>query len=625
MRTQRSPQFRNAPSEMAKTAGAASKAAIFAYDLEDFLRDASTRLSIDPSATSVEIDVSTWSDLWRRSSKKKEVGREAVQRRWERWKGEIEEFGIGRRTGGQFWIDRAKAAEWIEEAIQRGNKLADAYTMATGRKMPIHEVPTSRVERALSTADIAVEIGVTPHAVYAWVEEGAPHTRGKRDVLAFNLNEIKAWLANRMDTSRRFASHHESRIQSEEGSRRLLAVRDTLRLSNRVFAGHLGVALNTLTSWLQKTVETVPSTAVAQAELMLMERGISPQDAAPGQRVERMPQSEAGPRLKAVREALNMSTAVLAETLGVQAVTLKTWMGTGGKIAKAVPTWVVEGAEKLVETTEPRVYRSTRAKLADPKRVRAAFEQARGGLSAAARILGVTESAAKTAAVKLGIETRAPVVLTEVVSAENLQDALERHGGNATAAAEELGVDRTSTVRLAEKFGLGDLVRKQPAPLADRISEEDLRAALERHGGNATQAAKDIGVPRESLTRFTKERGLESLTRRKKRLLVTREDLLAALARSGGSPSGAADELGIKRGSIYRLVKLHGLEDLANKAGPPASERITKEALRESLERHSGNVSQVAREIGLTGNTTRRLVIEHGLEDLARHKRPRAP
>lgn len=473
--------------EIQRTARAASKNALFGYKLLDFvdrlgrarenedfegvaIGNLLRRVEGQPDKSRIGIGDNVWAELW--PSEMPEDQR-AIDRAWERWKDRMVEFGLGTKQGRAsnipFEIDLYKMRVWAEVAIASGIKLAEAYREATGRSLEVLEVPRIELDRTLTTDDLVRELGIEIHSLYRWIKKGLPHTRAPGTkgfgTLLFNLNEVRAWLATQIDTSRRTASHYEERLPLAEASLRLRAVRDTLGLSNDQLADKLGVATGTLQRWIvgAPTLSTVPLKAVIDAEELLGERGIDVVDAKPGPRVVRMPQAQAAERLLAVRSKLNMSTTVMAELLGVPPVTLKSWLGTGGKVASTVPAWVVEGAEKLTETMEPRVYRSVSSKLADPGKVRKAFLDAGGSVAEAARLLHVVQSAAATAAKRLGIKTKERVVLADVISAEELQAALERHGGNATQAGRELGIDRLSAIRLAGVYGLGGLIIKRGA------------------------------------------------------------------------------------------------------------------------------------------------------------------
>lgn len=496
----------NPPSDMARTAKAASVAAIFAYDLEDFLRVLKSRDGRRRSVV-VQLDRKTWASFWREQGEDPR----ATEKAWERWKDKIEGIDVGRKTGTElFEFNAEKAADWIERTIQRGLEIAEAYKQATGSSVAVLRAPELDVDRDLTAAEVARRLGVEVHAIYRWVETGAPHARLKGTkgfgTLVFNEAELRAWLAGRMDESRRIASHHEVRVPVEEASRRLVLTRDALGLTTWGFARLLEVSPWALRSWIRKDTDTAPASVLAAADLMLEERGIDPRVVKPAEPEARIPQTVAAPRLKAVREALNMSSAVLAQELGVPTVTLKSWLGTGGKVAETVPLWAVEGAEGLLKTTERRIYKSSSSKLADPKLVREAFKKAHGSPSKAAEILGVVPSAAKLAADRLGIETTKRVDLSEVISEDELRASLKRHAGSAAAAARELGTDRPSVTRLAGRYGLTDLVRRREAIIVDCSA---LREAVARLG-SVRAAAAELGLSVMTALRRAKSCGIEA-------------------------------------------------------------------------------------------------------------------
>ncbi len=473
--------------EEAKRADLASRRAIFAYALTDFLRRIGTscdetgverlmrlarsREAEDPELEwlgpdTVKLTSHAWRALW--PLFEHDLSEKSTNRAWERWKDGMVAERIGRRVGpSSYWFsfDVTKAQRWAEKTIKLGIRLAEAYEKATGRKLAVLRAPETEIDRTLTAADLARELGVEIHALYEWIRRGLPHSRqpGTRGfgTLLFNLNEARAWLAGQIDESRRIASHHEERIASTEASPRLLAARDTLGLSTEALAEKLNVSPGTLNGWLFGRSDTVPLKAVIEAEELLVERGIDPTEARSGPLIERLSREEAAPRLRAAMKTLNVSNAKFADLLEVPTVTLKSWLGTGGKVASTVPKWAVDRAEELSRTLEPRVYRSMSSRISDPAAVRTAFERAHGSASAAARILGVAKSTAAAAAERLGIRMKERTVLSETISADELRAVLVKHGGNATTAASDLGIDRTSTVRLAEAYGIGELVRRR--------------------------------------------------------------------------------------------------------------------------------------------------------------------
>ncbi len=79
-----------------------------------------------------------------------------------------------------------------------------------------------------------------------------------------------------------------------------------------------------------------------------------------------------------------------------------------------------------------------------------------------------------------------------------IQQALTRHDLNVTAAAEEMGLARKSLYRKLEAQGI-DLARLQTEQ--EKGERDQILAALRRSGGNVTAAASDLAIPRASLYR----------------------------------------------------------------------------------------------------------------------------
>jgi tetratricopeptide (TPR) repeat protein/DNA-binding protein Fis len=92
------------------------------------------------------------------------------------------------------------------------------------------------------------------------------------------------------------------------------------------------------------------------------------------------------------------------------------------------------------------------------------------------------------------------------------------------------------------------------------LGEEDekqvIEAALRRHRGNKSLAAKELKIHRRTLFEKVKKYGLENLS-----FLPGREEIEAALRSCGGNRSTAAKQLGMSRSSFYRRMKELGIEE----------------------------------------------------------------
>ena len=434
---------------MPKTAAKASKDALFAYALSDFLRSLRFHLKRGP----LTYDRATWVQLWLSGKKSKE----AQEKAWCRWNDRVCALGLSRKVDNlSYEIDETASLAWVEQTIQRGNELAEAHRQATGVSLEVIRPASGGVRRDLTTLETAALFDVAKPALYEWVRLGAPHSRKKhRKELSFNERELRAWLVSRMDSSRRVSCQHENRVPADERNMRVLrAAKDAFGLSVKTFAARLGVTHHSLRLWFMNRQDTIPASSVAIAEAMLRDRGLDPDKATLPAKEARLPREEASRRIQAVREALNMSIMGMSKELGVPEPTLKSWLGSGSAIAATVPVWAVEGAEELLGKRKRRISKLVNSKLVDPDVVREAFRESKGSSAKAARILGVCVSSAADAAKKLGIETLKVVDLSEVISPEALKAALERHTGVIAAAARDLGVDPASVRRLVKKYGI---------------------------------------------------------------------------------------------------------------------------------------------------------------------------
>jgi transcriptional regulator of acetoin/glycerol metabolism len=84
--------------------------------------------------------------------------------------------------------------------------------------------------------------------------------------------------------------------------------------------------------------------------------------------------------------------------------------------------------------------------------------------------------------------------------------------------------------------------------------------ALEQTGGNISAAARDLGVQRKTLHRKIELLGIDMQEFGKNREALTREAIVAALEKVQGSISAAARELGVPRTTLYRNMEMFGVD-----------------------------------------------------------------
>jgi len=133
--------------------------------------------------------------------------------------------------------------------------------------------------------------------------------------------------------------------------------------------------------------------------------------------------------------------------------------------------------------------------------------------------------------------------------------ALEQHGGNMTAAAEALGISWFTFYRNVKQAGL----QAYAAELRENAGVPGRRGEAE-----ATRAA------------FTTQLSSDSEATR----ALAKRRIQLALERHEGNMSAAADELGIARLTFFRNVRQAGLRDLAAKLHEKAAAKAKKKPKR---------------------------------------------
>ncbi len=103
-----------------------------------------------------------------------------------------------------------------------------------------------------------------------------------------------------------------------------------------------------------------------------------------------------------------------------------------------------------------------------------------------------------------------------------------------------------------------------PPVVKDSSEErEQLLAALKRHQGHRSRAAKELGIHRRTILEKIKRHGLEGVD-----FLPDKAAMEQAMTLAQGNRSKAAKSLGMSRTSFYRRLKDLGLESIEKKGGP---------------------------------------------------------
>lgn len=505
-------------------------------DLEEVARSVCSEFREQCRGPLVYFTKRQWTDFFYRG--KRRPSEAAQSKGFERWKQRVRRlqpevlfpgdsgvaFDLGVKTGSLYAIDQRVVRDHAAAAAERAVKLRRAFESAK---------PPSKRRRTATVAEVARQIGVSKPVIHSWVRRhGLPHTK-KKGRTFLDVTEVEEWAAERERRGVRVATARDvrERIPAEVARPRLKEIRDYLGLTNARLSELLGVSKNTVDTWLaerrERSGRSIPASAMEKAEqlmetqLALTVRRTAAQRISPSQlrsalkeargvrgaarilevsqesvrklaqdygieaRPARVPVETARPRLLEIRDQLNLSNKRFAELLETKAVTLKTWLGTGGKWRKirTIPWAVLERAEALLKELRPSPFTMTRLQRITRDQVEEAWEASGHKLTKAAKALGVPPGTFRKLAEAHGVEL-GPLRLIDRITKRDLQALMEKHGGVKARVARELGVTGPYVGMLLKRAGLSGSTGKKPRkgendPMISQRNREEVEALVD--------------------------------------------------------------------------------------------------------------------------------------------------
>jgi len=198
-------------------------------------------------------------------------------------------------------------------------------------------------------------------------------------------------------------------------------------------------------------------------------------------------------------------------------------------------------------------------------------------------------------------------------SDKELARALKRHQGNQSAAARELGIDRST-------FGYRIKTASSNSPLTPfkeitgkvpKVSDKELARVLKRHQGNRTAVAEKLGYAISSIQirirTATSNSPIAPFKEIKDKVgskpRFSEKELVRTLKRHQGDRRAAAEELGYSLSGISSRIQrapsdspLAPFKEIKGKRG--SRPRFSDKELAQALKRNQGNQSGTARELG---------------------------
>lgn len=219
--------------------------------------------------------------------------------------------------------------------------------------------------------------------------------------------------------------------------------------------------------------------------------------------VERTPSSEATPRLRVVKDKLNLSRVEMAKLLEISENTLSDWLT--GKTA-TIPEHYVALAESLVDVEEKRL---SKIRPVTRSEVEAVLKATRSK-SEAARRLKVSYRFIDDLIEKYDLEGEkdwSPVV-TRFYPGQ-VREVMKRADNVLYKAAKFLGISIHAMIKLIREYGLeGEFEIRERGKT---IGCEELEKAIEETGGIRREVGEKLGKSRGSVTKAARRCGLDHL------------------------------------------------------------------------------------------------------------------
>lgn len=266
---------------------------------------------------------------------------------------------------------------------------------------------------------------------------------------------------------------------------------------------------------------------------------------------DRIPLSEGRTRLRAVKKRLNVNTEEFSKLLRVNRSTLVGYLyGSRNKELKTVPASIVKKAENLTPEMVP----------ANVKRiplfvVKDALSKSRGKPGATAELLGITPTTLHRMADRFGLSDLIQKKPIERITAKQLFLTMKKHDGHMKGVAAELGIARTTLYSLLKKVNLSP----KDCRKGSHRTREEVKQALKMHHNNRTLAAKELKIGVEKLRPLIKEYGLKRYFPLINTSKLDPEEVAKVFKRTRYSVGKTAKKLGVSISYMNKYIKSRNL------------------------------------------------------------------
>lgn len=422
-----------------------------------------------------------------------QIGRDALLRRWERWKTAMRQRGLGTDVRVD-WVEGAEglherpivldvgaATRWAEGQIERHETLAKSL-----------EPHRRRVARDVSVKSALEALGIdyTPSRLRMWLERGAPFDgvrRGSRTLFFTNVPELEGWI-ERAVADGTINDPFQRRIPIAEARSRLMSAIEKTGLTKSEFARRIGTTRAMLESYVMPStkVRTVPADVVERAD-QLAEQPPNPDD---------LPHSKLAhrgtPPLSAIRDALQVTKGDLRQASKL--------LAERGFTTGITP----ENLSLIARRHEIPYVGRIRIIAPDVDALRDALVRQRFNLTRTAAEFGISAHSVSNLIERHGLKELVDKHMG-AASAQDLIEAIEAVGHDAVAAGELLGISESRFRFLLGQHGLTErfedfAVRDKEARFfseRDKL-EPELRKAVAA-GETRNELAQRLGMPRTSV------------------------------------------------------------------------------------------------------------------------------
>lgn len=298
--------------------------------------------------------------------------------------------------------------------------------------------------RTISAVAAARLIGMNPTHFKKNHAKHIPHDAAASGGYLFDPQEVQDWYRQSLMEGR-LTDKTTKRLSLQEGSTKLRSILEQLPVSSAELADMLSISLAVFRNYLEGRYR-IPISILTDAEALLVNFQFGMLETL------KTPVREASKELHSIKDTLGLTKKELAKVLGIPANTLTNYLYPKNEKLTSMPTKLLKKARKLLQTLKPQRHPKQDP---SPEEVVKTLQQAGGVRGTAAKALGISTSRFNSLLQAYDMELLAkPRYAVDRITKQDLVNALKKTGGNKTAAARELDIDRVTLYKLMRLAGL---------------------------------------------------------------------------------------------------------------------------------------------------------------------------